>query len=246
MDHIKHECHVTDKRNHIKQKQYMVQWADTYILKKHLPMYQQQGYKVVGVSTCPVLRQCAGRTASHAVVKAGWEPIREPAQNLPKEVMEDFEARKAGLKPLQLARDNRARPDQGKSNMDKQSYQMPAHDKETFTFLHEPSLARLKTIDPNDTVNPDQDIKPIFKYVILMSWRGQSVGGTIANMYNPSGKLCGSITMHRLGILYSAFKCSQLHQLETHNHYGHLDFPIAVARLLNRYTNNATGGSKEK
>ncbi len=28
MDHIKHECHITDKRNCIKQKQYMVQWAD--------------------------------------------------------------------------------------------------------------------------------------------------------------------------------------------------------------------------
>ncbi len=40
-------------------------------------------------------------------------------------------------------------------------------------FLHEPSLARFITIDPDDTVNPDQDIKPMFKYVISMSWRGQ-------------------------------------------------------------------------
>ncbi len=159
MDHIKHECHITDKRNRIKQKQYMVQWADTYILKRHLPMYLEQGYKVAGVTTCPVLRQCAGRTTRHAVVKATWEPIREPAQNVPKEVMEDFEARKAGLKPLKLAKDNRARPDQGKSNMDKQGFQMPIHDKETSAFLHEPSLARLITIEPNDTVNPDQDIK---------------------------------------------------------------------------------------
>ncbi len=62
MDHIKHECHITDKRNRIKQKQYMVQWADTCILKKHLPMYLEQGYKVVRLNTCPVLRQCAGRT----------------------------------------------------------------------------------------------------------------------------------------------------------------------------------------
>ena len=40
---------------------------------------------------------------------------------------------------------------------------MPIHDKETSAFLHEPSLARLITIEPNDTVNPDQDIKPMFK-----------------------------------------------------------------------------------
>ena len=179
-------------------KQYMVQWADTYILKRHLPMYLEQGYKVAGVNTCPVLTQCAGRTTRHAVVKATWEPIREPAQNVPKEVMEDFEARKAGLKPLKLVKDNRARPDQGKSNMDKQGFQMPIHDKETSAFLHEPSLARLITIEPNDTVNPDQDIKPMFKYVISMSWKDQCFNETMANVYNPSGKLCGSITMHRV------------------------------------------------
>ena len=245
MDHIKHECHITDKRNRIKQKQYMVQWADTYILKRHLPMYLEQGYKVAGVTTCPVLRQCAGRTTRHAVVKATWEPIREPAQNVPKEVMEDFEARKAGLKPLKLAKDNRARPDQGKSNMDKQGFQMPIHDKETSAFLHEPSLARLITIEPNDTVNPDQDIKPMFKYVISMSWKDQCINETMANVYNPSSKLCGSITMHRLRILYSAFKHSQLHQPDTHKQCGHLDFPTAIAHLLNRYTNKASDGSKK-
>ncbi len=112
LDHIKHECHITDKTNRIKQKQCMVQWADTHILKKHLPMYLEQGYKMARLNTCPVLRQCAGRTARHAVVKATWEPIREPAQNVPKEVMEDFEARKAGIKPLKLAQNNCARPDQ--------------------------------------------------------------------------------------------------------------------------------------
>ncbi len=121
---------------------------------------------------------------------------------------------------------------------------MPIHDKETSAFLHEPSLARLISIDPNDTVNPDQDIKPMFKYVISLSWRGQSVRETMANVYNPSGKLCGSITMHRLRILYSAFRRSKLHQPEIHKQYSHPDFPTAIARLLNRYTNKATNGSK--
>ena len=150
-----HMDHITDKRNRIKQKQYMVQWADTHILRRHLPMYLEQSYKVAGVNTCPVLRQCAGKTARHAVVKATWEPIREPAQNVPKEVMEDFEARQAGLKPLKLARDDCVRPEQSKSKMDKQGFQMPIHDKETSAFLQDPSLARLITIEPNDTVNPD-------------------------------------------------------------------------------------------
>ncbi len=34
------------------------------------------------------------------------------------------------------------------------------------------------------------------------------------------------------------------HQPETHKQYGRPDFPTAIARLLNQYTNKATGGSK--
>ena len=65
-------------------------------------MYLEQGYEVIGVNICPVLGRCAERVARHAVVKATWQPIREPAQNVPREVMEDCEAKKAGLKPLAL------------------------------------------------------------------------------------------------------------------------------------------------
>ena len=87
--------------------------ADTYILKRHLPLYIKQGYNVAKEKPCPALRQCAGRTARHSVVKAAWESIKEPIQNVPNEVMEDFEAKQAGLEPLKLAKDNHARPDQG-------------------------------------------------------------------------------------------------------------------------------------
>ena len=81
----------------------MVQWADTYILKRHqvLLMYEEQGYKVIKTDTCPILMKCAGRTACHQVVKATWEPIGEPAKNVPKEMLDDFDksgtqAHKAG------------------------------------------------------------------------------------------------------------------------------------------------------
>ena len=84
----------------------------------------------------------------------------------------------------------------------------------------------------------------MFKYVISMSWKDQCIKETMANVYNPSGKLYGSITMHRLRILFSAFIHSHLHQPDTHKQYGHLDFPTAIARLLNRYTNKASDGCK--
>ena len=75
-----------------------------------------------------------------------------------------------------------------------------------------------------------------------LSWRGQSVRGAMASVYNPSGKLCSS--NHRLRILNIAFQCSQLHQPETHKHYGHPDFPTAIARLPNKCTNKASHRSK--
>ena len=66
----------------------------------------------------------------------------------------------------------------------------------------------------------------------------------MANVYNPSCKLRGSISMHRLRILYSATKRSQLHQPDIHKHYVHLDFPAAIGRLPDRNANKATDGSK--
>ena len=99
------------------------------------------------------------------------------------------------------------------------------------------------TIDPNDTINPNQDIKPMFKYVISTSWSDWCIKETMAHVYNSSGKLCGSITMHRLRILYSATKRSQLHQPDIHKHYVHLDFPAAIGRLPDRNANKATDGS---
>ena len=104
--------------------------------------------------------------------------------------------------------------------MDKQGFQMPIRDKETSAFLYEPSLARLMTIDPNDTVNPDQDIKPMLN-VMSMSWKDQCIKETMANVYNPSGKLCGSMTVHHLCILFSAFSASDTHIYTslTHTNY---------------------------
>jgi len=95
---------------------------------------------------------------------------------------------------------------------------MPVHNKVS-AFLYEPSLARFITIVPKYKT---LTIKPMFKYVISMSWRGGCVRDTMANVYNPFRKLCGSISKDRLRVLYSAFRHSQLHQPDTHKYYGHL------------------------
>jgi len=81
-------------------------------------------------------------------VKVTWESIREAAQNVSKDVMEDLEAKKAGLKHLKLFRDSCIRPHQAKPNIDKQGYQMRIQDTGVSACLHKPSLAIFMTIGP--------------------------------------------------------------------------------------------------
>ncbi len=59
---------------------------------------------------------------------------------------------------------------------------MPVHDKETSAYLRT-ELSKIDNHRPNDTVNPDQDIKPMFKYVMSMSWRDQCIKETMANVF---------------------------------------------------------------
>ena len=49
--------------------------------------------------------------------------------------------------------------------MERQGYWTQLNDKSTSRLLHDPTLAMLIDINPMDTVNPDQDIAPTFKYV---------------------------------------------------------------------------------
>ncbi len=166
--------------------------------------------------------------------------------------MYDFEAKKAGLEPIKLTRDNGARPARYKSNTDKQGYQMPVlyKTKKCLPFYTNHNWRGVYiAIDPIDTVKPDQGIKPMSKYVVKMSWpawRCQCVSETIASVYTPSGKLCGSIAMHCLCILYSDFRHTQTHQHKQYGHFGHPDFPIAlaVARCMNTHTKKPADGSK--
>ena len=66
---------------------------------------------------------------------------------------------------------------------------------------------------------------------------GGTNSGSVANIYAPTGKLCGYIKLHRLQILHQAYEQTLIEQPALHKQYGNLDFPTAIARLLNRYTN---------
>ena len=96
-----------------------------------------------------------------------------------------------------------------------------------------------------DTVNPDKDIAPAFEHVISKTHGNMPPASKpLANIYAPSGKLCGTITFERLQILYHAFTQSQQNQPAVHQQHYNLTFEYALARLLSRYSKKHTLKSK--
>ena len=85
---------------------------------------------------------------------------------IPQHIIETYEQAKSSADCVNLARANRKRLAQDKSNIDRQEYWPQLQDKNTPAFLHDPGLANLIDINPMDTVNPDQDIAPRFAYTI--------------------------------------------------------------------------------
>ena len=148
---------------------------------------------------------------------------------------------------VNLARANHHRLDQDVLNKERQGYWPQLKDKSTSALLHDPNLAMPIDINPMDTVNPDQDIAPTFKHVISKAHGNHTMppaGKHLANVYAPSGRLCGTITFEQLQLLYHAFTQSQKNEPEVHQQHYNQTFEHALARLLNRYSNKHTMENK--
>ncbi len=244
IDSILYECRIKDRRTKVKQQQYMVTWADTYIRKEHIPLAAKDGYIAKDTRRCPMIRRVHGPVVYRRVLKASWEPVREPAANIPQAMKEAFDddRQKAGC--INLAKDNQSRMDLQKSNLDRQGHWPTLQDKGTSALLLEPRLTRRIHINTLDTVNPDQDIMATGAYTMSMRHEQYTSSTTIANIYNPMGKVQGSVTLERLEILHSAFQQALKTCPDIHRQYGSPNFVTAVSRLLSRYTNNHTKQGK--
>ena len=96
-------------------------------------------------------------------------------------------------------------------------------------------------MNPLDTINPDQDVAPTFGYVISKAHGNVPPDKPLANVYAPSGKLCGTIIFERLRIMYHAFFQSRQKQPKIHQQHHNPTFEHALARLLGRYANKQSG-----
>ena len=245
IDNILYECHIRDRRTKVKQQQYMVTSADTYIHKEHIPLAEKDGYIAKDVRKCPMIRRIHGPVVDIRVLKASWKPVKEPTEiaNLPQGMKKAFDDARQKAGCINLAKDNQSRMDFHKTNLDRQG---PAlQDKETSAPLLQPSLAKRIHINTLDTGNPDRDIMATGAYTISMRHEQNASSANVANIYSPMGKVQGTKTMERLDILHSAFQQSLRNCPDIHKQHGSPDFVTAVNRLLSRYTNKCTKGGKK-
>ena len=116
-----------------------------------------------------------------------------------------------------------------------QGHWPPLQLEETSALLMQPELAKLISMNPMDAINPEQDSASSKAFTILKRHIPQNGrNSAVGNVYWPSGKLCGTISLDRLQILQHAFNTTKHKQPEVHQNPS---FEQAVARLSTRYRN---------
>ena len=228
------------------KERFLVHWRDTYMYEKHIALHEKDGYKTKKHTRCLTAAKLHGPIGRLQIRKVEWEPSWEPSDiGIPQDMIDALYEAKNAADCIDFARDNCRRLDQDKSNTERQGHWPPLKSNSTSVLLHDPTLTMLIDINPMDTINPDQDIAPTLKHVISnMHGNMPPAGKPLANVYAPSGKLCGTITFERLQILYHAFTLSQQNQPEIHQQHHNPTFEHALARLLSRNSNKHTLKSK--
>ena len=192
---------ITNERYDNGQRKFLVHWGDTYMYAKHIALHEKDGYKAKKHTRCPKAAKLHGQVGRLQIRKVEWEPSWEPSN-----MIDALDEAKNAADCTNLARANCRRLDQDKSNIERQGLRPALKSKSTSVLLHDPTLTMLISINPMDTVNPDQDIAPTCEHVISKAHGSMPPAGKpLANVYPPSGKLCGTITFERLQILYHAF-----------------------------------------
>ena len=132
------------------QKRYIVQWADTYMLCRHIYLHAKTGYKPAAVTGCHKLGKIAGPVVGKMVSRVQWQQKDEPATeaNIPTELIDVFQSRREALGHIKLGRNSCSRRDEGKSNLQKQGDWLPLHHKPTSALLHNPGLKKHIDITP--------------------------------------------------------------------------------------------------
>ena len=224
------------------QKQYLVQWKPTPCRDRHIELHEARGYEVADRDHLDGGDNCLNNTADDVASLVFWKPKREFANNFAyssnptqARMAQAYEQEKATQPALKLAATTSQRQDTGKTNLDRQGQWVPDEVKPERTLWCKPKLKQLIHINPEDTVNPDQDIVPTGRYTTGLTVNSSIAPpvGPLMNVYNDEGKVVG--TTERLNILSSAFNNMLHSEPEVMKTLGATCFEHEVALLMNRY-----------
>ncbi len=134
-----------------------------------------------------------------------------------------------------MTRDNHRRQDAHKANLDKQGTWVERERRFKKPLAYRPQLRQYIHIDPNNTINPDQDIVTDGTYTLGPVTNAMSKENRLVNVYNDEGKVMGTITEKRLAILHSAYCHTKRVAPKIMQELHATSFVHEVARLVVRY-----------
>ena len=106
---------------------------------------------------------------------------------------------------IHMARDDHRRQDAHKSNLERQGTWVQREHRTRHPLAYRPQLRQYIHIDPNDTINPDQDIVTQGEHSLGLVDNLVTQEGHLVNVYDDAGKVVGTITEQRLAILHTAY-----------------------------------------
>jgi ribonuclease HI len=216
------------------QLKYKVQWAPTTILKEHLPAFRSLGYNARHTEPA---RTPWGPRASRLYTRVTWEDTWEPASALKgtdawrmverfeRNIVEEGERSAATRKPC---------ADEGLSHSDRQGVGMdPTPATNEFNPNYNSDLVEVCLT----ACDPGRDILPTGRYHV------QALGGgDIYGVFDPLGRLVGTITAARAQWLYKRYEGTKQGKPALFNSLETGSFEEELAKLLLRYRDGHRDG----
>ena len=151
-------------------RRYHVKWRDTIVLRKHLVMFEKEGYKTESQRSLAD-DECISLTQREQWIVAGWKPTYEPADSIgnSEQIQQLLAEMRARLKSSQqelgpvipARRDADLTDDRQIQGNHIDSSHRCAH-----PTLQEPHLRDLIKFYPMTRVNPDKDAQPTGQFEI--------------------------------------------------------------------------------
>ena len=223
------------------QKQFLVRWMPTLMLRHHINTYRKALYETEEV------QEPEGHLHHNvpALCIVSWKDAWEPGDTVRK--LQHLDGDVMSIDQRALTSVTRRIWAESKDlhlhNLDRQSFKGTQDCTAANPFNQEPFLHNFVTIKTGDTLNPDLDITSQSAYVIRADPRSSPLPEPLAEhaeppqpsqllvAYGPDGKAIGTITRDRLLMLYRSYEQTSTNRKDTS-----LDaFPHAVASLMQRY-----------